>query len=158
MIPVWWHWLASSGVALRGPDFDPFEISVDRQALVDWCRSNLRNYWGAWVSQGAGPTTPAARTLATDWGVAWCVLGVLRLQYSIETCEITSKSGAGTYGIEVMESRWRPLIAEALSLRAAPASTIAPAETPELADRRDQVIQFMRLLIDQAAARNSKIS
>jgi hypothetical protein len=150
VIPVWWHSLARSGVPLRGPDPVSLDISIDRQALVDWCRANLRDYWEGWARQGADPTTPTARALTTDWGVAWCVLGVLRLHYSIETGEITSKSAAGRYGLEVMDARWRPLIAQALSLRATPEPTIAPAQTRKLADRRDQVIQLMRLLIDQA--------
>jgi hypothetical protein len=76
--PVWWHSLASAGAALRGADPASLEIWQDREALTNWCRANLHEYWEGWVRQGADPTSRAALALTTDWGVAWCVLGVLR--------------------------------------------------------------------------------
>jgi hypothetical protein len=150
LIAVWWHSLAETGVALRGPDPEQLGIWLDRQALADWCRENLRGYWTEWVQHGPERGTDASRALASDWGVAWCVLGVLRLRYSIQTGEITSKSGAGRWGLEMLDERWRSLISEALSLRAAPAPTVAPVETPALVARREQVLEFMRVVIDDA--------
>jgi hypothetical protein len=152
--PVWWHALASDGVAIRGPEPARLGIWLDRSQLSDWCRDNLRSYWAMWTRRAADPTDELARALATDWGAAWCVLGVLRLRYTIETGKITSKSGAGRYGLDTMGEGWRPLISEALSLRGVPPPTPTdPApETSAAVARRDAVVEFMRTVIDSARA------
>jgi hypothetical protein len=72
------------------------------------------------------------------------------LRYSIDTGEITSKSGAGRYGIAAFDEQWHPLISHALSVRGTPTPAVAPTDTADTTARRNQTLDFMRLVIDGA--------
>lgn len=147
VIPVTWHTLACHGVAIRGPAPAALGIRLERSALKDWCRGNLRGYWAGWARAGSDPSTQAGRTLLTDWGVAWCVLGVLRLAYTIQTGEITSKRGAGRYGLATLPPRWHPLVSEAIALRESASRPAPPADPVAAAMRRGQAVALMRSVI-----------
>jgi hypothetical protein len=49
----------------------------------------------------------------------WCGLGALRLHYTAFTGEVTSKRGAGEYGLQVAPERFHPMLRAALTMRAA---------------------------------------
>jgi hypothetical protein len=46
------------------------------------------------------------------------VLGTSRLHPLLTTGELTSKSGAGRYAVHTFGERWRPLVTDALAVRA----------------------------------------
>lgn len=162
--PVVWHSLAQHGVPVAG-SAAPGEIRLDDAELRAWCRSNLASYWARWASRGAQTASRAGMALLTDWAVCWCVLGVLRLRHTIDTGDITSKSGAGQWALEALalDPSERALVVEALSLRRAPADGpaavrehSAPTDGPaagreQSAARRKRTVAFMRRIIDETA-------
>ena len=150
VIPVTWHTLSDHGETVRGVPVSALGVALDRDALVDWCRGNLRGYWRTWASEGKVPESECARAIETDRGLAWCVLGVLRLAYTIATGEITSKRGAGRYGLATMPEPRHPLIAEAIALRTAPPGRAAPAEPAAAQARRARVVELMDEVIAAA--------
>jgi hypothetical protein len=150
VIPVTWQTLAVHGATVRGPSPSSLRIPLDRDGLVRWCRGNLHGYWAQWARGGADDAGEYARAIETDRGMAWCVLGVLRLAYTIATGEITSKRGAGRYGLATLPAGWHPLIAEAIVLRAAPPDLSPPADPSAAADRRRQVVALMDEVIAAA--------
>lgn len=153
--PVIWHSLAQHAVAVGDP-VELGELWLDDSVLRDWCRSNLASYWAGWAARGAQPATRGGMALLTDWAVAWCVLGVLRLRYTIDTGAITSKSGAGRWALEALrlDASERVLVEEALALRrAAPDGGVQGADRAHAAERRQQVVAFLRRTIDESRRR-----
>ena len=50
--------------------------------------------------------------------LVWCAPGPLRLHYTAFTGDVTSKRGAGEYGLQVTPSSFHPLLTAALAARA----------------------------------------
>ena len=154
--PVIWHSLAQHGVPVAGsPELGA--VWLDDGELRAWCRSNLSSHWAGWAARGAQPATRGGMLLLTDWAVAWCVLGVLRLCHTIDTGEIASKSGAGRWALSApaldpaLDPGERTLIEEALALRAAAPDGPATADRRRASTRRDRVVALLRRVIDEYA-------
>jgi hypothetical protein len=148
--PVVWHSLAQHAVPIGDP-VELGELWLDDSELREWCRSNLSSYWARWATRGGQPATRGGMALLTDWAVAWCVLGVLRLRHTIETGAITSKSGAGRWALEAVEldAAERDLVEEALALRRAARNAAAP-DRAHAAERRERVVALLRRVIDES--------
>jgi len=140
--PVTWHELAGHSVAVRGPSLVGAPIWHDTAVLSVWTLNNLREYWQPWLTQYRN--APAAVDLI-DAPVTWGVLGVSRLHYTLATGQITSKTGAGQYALDVFDGRWSPIISEALRLRLRPT---AASEYTDLAERRQEAVAFMEMVIN----------
>jgi hypothetical protein len=55
--------------------------------------------------------------LLSDYGVQWVVLGVLRQHYTLREQAITSKTGAGHYGLRALPEQRHRIIREAFQIR-----------------------------------------
>jgi hypothetical protein len=108
---TWWV-LKHHGIALYGPPPDQFDIQIDWERLLADMHHNLNTYW-------AGFTHNPRRVawLLNDYGIQWAVLGVLRQFYTFRERAITSKAGAGRYGLVHTPPQWHQLIQEAISIR-----------------------------------------
>jgi aminoglycoside adenylyltransferase-like protein len=53
-----------------------------------------------------------------QYGLQWLVLGVPRLHHTIATLEVTSKTDAGRYALEVAPAQWHVVLEAAMALRA----------------------------------------
>jgi hypothetical protein len=113
--PVTWYVLGSYGIDVRGPD--PRTLGIPSPVIdrVDWVRGNVASYWrGQYefvrvAAQREADAYPASV-------LAWCVLGMLRMRYTIMTGDVTSKAGAARHALETGRSRWRPIAELALEL------------------------------------------
>lgn len=110
--PVTWWLLKQHGIRLLGPAPEQLAYPLDRAALNAWLLGNLNSYWRSFTRD---PRRIA--WLMADYGVQWAVLGVLRQFYTLHEGEITSKLGAGVYGLETLPPRWHRLIGEAIAIR-----------------------------------------
>lgn len=108
---TWWI-LKHHGIAVSGPPPDQFNIEVDWSDLMAKMQHNLNSYWASFTTK---PQRMA--WLLTDYGIQWTVLGVLRLFYAFREQAITSKTGAGSYGLVHLPAQWHPLIQEAINIR-----------------------------------------
>jgi hypothetical protein len=108
-------------VAVRGPDKAPDAWS-DPDAARDYSRRNLDEYWTQrWLARQRALHPQAVLSLR-DWGVAWGVLGVARLDHTIATGRVTSKSGGGEHALATFaagDERWERIVREALRIRRA---------------------------------------
>jgi len=129
--PVTWHTLARHGIAVRGPEPSTLDIHTDDAALRAWVRGNIAAYWVPWLRR-RGPA------LLTDWGVAWGVLGLARMHYTLATGGIASKSAAGTWALDAFPEH-APVLREALRLRAG-----GTAQFRSRLARRSAAAAFMR--------------
>lgn len=150
--PVVWHSVADHSIAVRPAVGErragagSVQVHRDEVALRDFCRENLGSYWAGWARRGADGASRTGMALLTDWGIAWCVLGVLRLRYTIATGAITSKSGAGSWALAggvALDAGEPALVAEALRLRHV-AEPLPPADLEAAAIRRDVAVAFLR--------------
>jgi Domain of unknown function (DUF4111) len=91
-------------------------VWTDDLALLAFTYANLSSYWAGI----AGVLDAAPADAVTPEDVAWCVLGISRLHHLLATGSMTSKSAAGRHALAVFDSRWRPIVSEALRAREQP--------------------------------------
>ncbi|MDG4782451.1 DUF4111 domain-containing protein [Micromonospora sp. WMMD961] len=113
---VAWHELARHGVTVTGPQLSTLDIWTDRQILQAYTVDNLDTYWRTVTDQLAASSVDEPEA-ELDYACCWCVLGVARLHHLIVTGEMTTKSGAGRWGLSYYDQRWHRVLREALRLR-----------------------------------------
>lgn len=128
--PVEWITLANYGVTIRGPRPADLDVHADPEELREWMRGNANSYWRQWLDDPSD--------LIYDAAIAWTVLGISRLHYSLVTGDITSKSGAGHHAVKAFPEH-RAVIEEALRHRTSP---IAKPEHPDL-DRQAAAVAYL---------------
>ena len=74
--------------------------------MTDWEQNLIRRVYDE-------HTVPLERN---DFAVEWCTLGMLRQFYTIREHDVTSKIGAGEYGLTLLPERWHGLIREAIAM------------------------------------------
>lgn len=146
--PVTWHELANQGIAVRGPEASSVPVWRDTEALRVWTRNNLDTYWRTWLRRHERLVSLEGTIALTGRSVAWGVLGVARLRYTLATGDITSKAGAGEYALKTFGEPWSRILREALRIRAGPPSH-SIYRTP-LGRRRD-ALAFVAMAIETAA-------
>jgi hypothetical protein len=114
--PVVWRALATRAIAVRGAGLTERDVWFDADALRRWNLGNLDGYWSDWV-QWARTMDGTEERVRSEYGFQWLVLGVPRLHYTIATLDVTSKSGAGRYALDVAPAEWHPTLETALRLR-----------------------------------------
>ena len=108
---TWWI-LQHHGITIYGPPASQFDIQTDWERLFADMHHNLNTYWARFT------THPRRMSwLLNDYGIQWAVLGVLRQFYTFRERAITSKVGAGTYGLIHTPQQWHQIIQEALNIR-----------------------------------------
>jgi hypothetical protein len=128
--PVVWRTLSTRAIAVRGVAPLPEDVWFDAHSLRRWNLANLSGYWADWV-EWARARDGTEERVRSEHGFQWLVLGVPRLHYTIAGLDVTSKSGAGRYALEVAPAGWRRAIETALALRA-DRSAVLPAAAAAL--------------------------
>ncbi|WP_309650216.1 aminoglycoside adenylyltransferase domain-containing protein [Nocardioides sp.] len=125
---VVWHELAWHGVQVCGPPIAELGVWTSQEVLLAFTRDNLDTYWrGSAEALTAMPSEGAG-----EEGCCWCVLGVTRLHHLLVTGEMTTKSGAGRWGLSAYPERFHRVLREALRIR----EDIHRVEGSEYADDR----------------------
>lgn len=114
--PVTWYTLARYGVAVRGPAVERLNIWHEVEERVRFVIDNLSTYW----NQLSGSLVSACEEPTRSFDLAlfeWCALGALRLHFTAFTGDVTSKRGAGEYGIVVTPDYMHDTLRAALEVR-----------------------------------------
>lgn len=111
--PVAWHELAGYGVTVAGEPHTRLGIWTEPDRLLAFTRDNLDTYWRGTAEALAANPGEACREDAC----CWCVLGVARLDHLLVTGEMTTKSGAGQWGLDHYPERFHRVLREALRIR-----------------------------------------
>lgn len=129
--PVTWYTLQRYGVTVRGATPDRLGIWADTDERIRFVVTNLQTYWREVADDVHATTADGDRAFAPD-SFEWCALGALRLHYTAFTGDVTSKRGAGEYGLRVAPHEFHDVLRTALDLRArritldaVPAATMA---------------------------------
>lgn len=100
------HLLRERGIVITGPDLrtliDPIEPYALRQAVVD--------VLPLWVN----PILDDPPKIKSRGYQSYCVLSLCRMLYTLQNKAILSKPAAAKWGIEILDSRWKPLIERAV--------------------------------------------
>ncbi len=129
---VAWHELAWHGLGVVGPPLADLRVWTSKARLRDFTRSNLDTYWRA----NAEALTAMPSEGASAQACCWCVLGVTRLHHLLVTGAMTTKSGAGRWGLDLYPERFHRVLREALSIRSAGGDTIRSEAGSEYVDDR----------------------
>ena len=116
--PVTWYTLATYGVKVRGPNIDRLNVWLDTEDRVRFVIDILATYW----HQVAESVEEQCENPDVGFDLAafeWCALGALRLHYTAFTGDVTSKRGAGEYGLIVTPDHLHDTLQAALAARAA---------------------------------------
>jgi hypothetical protein len=109
----------NQAVCARGPSSVPDAWS-DPSAARSYSVRNLEEYWSRRWLAAQRSIHPVAALSLRDWGVEWGVLGVARLDHTISTGRVTSKSGGGEHALVAFpDDRWTRIVQEALRIRRA---------------------------------------
>ncbi|RKN84765.1 nucleotidyltransferase domain-containing protein [Paenibacillus ginsengarvi] len=120
--PVTWWILKKHGICVYGEKV-PFDFEVPVSTLLDYVIGNMNGYWAGWVAKLeslSGEVNREERAVAAetvDFAVEWCVLGMLRQLYTLRERDVTSKQGAGEYGLNRLPEHFHGLVREALAIR-----------------------------------------
>ncbi len=139
--PLTWWLLKNKGIALLGADPQNLPYTVDWPTLIADMKHNMNTYWVQFTNKPARMMW----LLAND-GVAWTVLGVLRQYYTFRENDITSKVGAGEYGLKVLPVEWHGLVQDALDIR----QGHNPTRYSSRFTRAYATMRFVRYVIDES--------
>ena len=118
--PVTWYTLATYGITARGDLAASLGIPSDLADRRHWVRDNVHSYWA-----GVGRQLEAAleNDLVSDTThsavLEWVALGTMRMLYTWETGDVTSKSGAGKWGAGRLPD-FAPMLTRAVEVRRSP--------------------------------------
>jgi Nucleotidyltransferase domain len=115
--PVTWYTLATYGVTVRGPAPDALNISSSTEDRIRFVVDNLNAYWAELAEQVENTCDDQTAKFAPE-AFEWCALGALRLHYTAFTGDVTSKRGAGEYGLTVTPDYLHDTLRAALHARA----------------------------------------
>lgn len=122
---------------------DRTRLWSDRGRLVDWVRQNADGYWRNWHVGHAGRWSGGGLAMLRPGRVTWCVLGICRLAYTVETGQIASKSAAGEWALGEVAPQWHPIVTEALRIR----SGQGASQYANPFRRRREALDFLAMMI-----------
>ena len=108
---------SARAIAVRGAPLGERDVWFDADVLRRWNLANLDSYWSDWLQWARAQVATEAR-VRFEYGLQWLVLGVPRLHYTVATLDVTSKTGAGRYALEVVPTQWHVVVKAAMALRA----------------------------------------
>ncbi|MFZ4719198.1 MAG: nucleotidyltransferase domain-containing protein [Ilumatobacteraceae bacterium] len=116
--PITWYTLATYGVTVRGPAPDTLGIPVDTEARVRFVVDNLQTYWASVATDVQRACEAQPDRAFSGESFVWVALGALRLHHTAFTGDVTSKRGAGEYGLTVAPVEFHDAVHAALAMRA----------------------------------------
>ncbi|MGD6804235.1 aminoglycoside adenylyltransferase domain-containing protein [Rossellomorea vietnamensis] len=117
--PVTWVLLREKGISVLGPDITKLPFDASKELLTTYVRENMNCYWRMRIERLENSLdqemNPSSKEISEE--VEWTVLGLLRQYFTLKESNITSKAGAGEYGLLNLPEIWHPVIHEALNIR-----------------------------------------
>lgn len=145
--PVTWWILQRHGICVYGHHMS-FNYEVSSDELIKYVIENMNSYWSGWIDRleqklnSTGVTEHTVPLEQLDIAVEWCTLGMLRQFYTIREHDVTSKIGAGEYGLKQLPERWHGLIREAIAIKRRENSRVYASQLKRLHD----LVELLRLI------------
>jgi hypothetical protein len=103
---VGWLTLVQCGISVIGPEPAAFIPDVPWVDVEQEMRNNLGVYWA--------PKADSRWLFLSSAWVAFAVLTLCRILYTMDRHAVTSKPAAAQYALRILPAQWHPLIREAL--------------------------------------------
>ena len=135
--PITWWLLQRQGICLKGLPLEHLTLQVGERDLVHYVYNNMNSYWKKRVTRMEQLTTPSLPDVLPfdlDAEIEWTVLGILRQVYTLKERQVTSKVGAGEYGLDTLPAAYHPIIKEAIRIRKRKGSELYNTNKDRLAD------------------------
>lgn len=148
--PITWWLIQKRGICLKGLTPNHLTLQVSEADLVHYVYKNLNSYWKKRVKRMEQQLMPLSLTevlpFDLDAEIEWTVLGILRQVYTLKEYQITSKLGAGQYGLDTLPAAYHPIIKEAIRIRKREGNNLYHSNRERLSD----TFQLMHYLFDLA--------
>lgn len=92
--PVIWRQVVNGGIPVRGGGVSQRSLDPQPDALREWVRRNLDEYWSPLAEQAHSGRRPLSAG-----AVEWCLLGPARMHYTLLNGKIISKEAAGRHAL-----------------------------------------------------------
>jgi len=139
---VGWLTLTRYGIGVVGPPPATFAPEVAWPDLEREMWYNLHGYWM--------PRAQSRLLFLSSLWVAFAVLTLCRIVYTLDSRTVTSKPAAAAYALGVLPTEWHRLIREALRLHGDPA---APSLYRSCLARASEVRRFIRATVKYCEGR-----
>lgn len=142
--PITWWILKNRGICVYGENIN-FNYNLPFDSLINYVKWNMNTYWVGWIDRLSEKTAiriEQSSKLELDEAVEWCALGMLRQLYTIQEHDVTSKIGAGEYGLKKLPERWHGITQEAISIKAG--KPICAYESQEV--RLHDLVELLRFI------------
>lgn len=137
--PIKWWILKKQGIRVYGSEIT-FRYDLEVDSLIQYVINNTNSYWVGWITrleeklQLVLAQEQEINVEQLDYAIEWCTLGMLRQLYTLKEHEITSKVGAGIYGIHHVPDKWCGLIEEAIAIKRLQPNRLYRSQTERLTD------------------------
>jgi hypothetical protein len=151
--PITWWILKNHGIRVYGSEI-AFNYDLDVDSLCKYVIHNLNSYWVGWITRLEGKLQlvhaqeQEINVEQLDQAIEWCTLGMLRQLYTLKEHDITSKVGAGFYGILHVPSQWHGLIEEAIAIKRLQPNRFYQSQMERLTDLID-LLKFIHLEVNR---------
>ena len=131
------HLVREHGVAIAGPNPKTVVDAVGVDPLRAEARATMAEY-AAWLARDGGSFR--------GWDQAYIVLTLCRLLITAETGEVAGKAEAAAWASRQLDSRWHPLVAQAIADRVDPEWR---GRFPARRERMDETRAFVEYVLAQ---------
>ncbi|BFT72239.1 nucleotidyltransferase domain-containing protein [Paenibacillus sp. P36] len=137
--PITWWIVKKHGIRVYGSEVT-FNYDLDKDTLRTYVINNLNSYWVGWITrleQKLQTVLEAQQELEVqqlDQAIEWCTLGMLRQLFTLKEQDITSKVGAGRYGLQHVPGKWHGIIEEAIAIKRLQPNRLYSSQMERLTD------------------------
>ncbi|MBA2941128.1 DUF4111 domain-containing protein [Paenibacillus sp. CGMCC 1.16610] len=137
--PITWWIVKKHGIRVYGSEIT-FNYDLDKDTLLSYVINNLNSYWSGWITrleQKLQTVLEAQQELESqqlDQAIEWCALGMLRQLFTLKEQDISSKVGAGRYGLQHVPDKWHGIIEEAIAIKRLQPNRLYSSQMERLTD------------------------
>jgi len=114
---VTWFTLEKHGITVTGISSNDLDISTSVNDIKSFVKGNVNSYWKYWLNMARKPFSQKGLSALTNWGIEWCVCGLMRMYFTMIEGDITSKGKAVEYGLMCLPESTHKILMEALRIR-----------------------------------------
>ncbi|MFX3634691.1 MAG: nucleotidyltransferase domain-containing protein [Candidatus Pristimantibacillus sp.] len=157
--PITWLILQQHGIKIYGSE-QSFSYDIEIDSLIKYVINNLNSYWVNWIErleQQLSSDSLSEQDIdmkQMDEAVEWCTLGMLRQLYTLQEHGITSKTGAGLYGVTQLPEKWYGLIHEAILINQRKPTRYYFSQLERLTD----LVSLLKFIHEEANRLSNKFS
>lgn len=114
---ITWYFLKYNSYTVWGKPAEELEFDVTRQELLNEMKENMQTYWKKWIDKTSNQLTFRYYAALLAQRIEWGVLGITRQYYTFHKNNITSKTDAGLWALDIVPEKFHKILKEAVNIR-----------------------------------------